>query len=181
MRKHREGVSSMFLVPRNIYFSIRKNLSDGDKLEKLNQLNTGSNYIENAIQYNKHKSYKSPMVNDTVTTFNKTINSSINSNGDSALTNEGGLRQHFGTQQTTSFDGHGDNFISHRVGKWTESTCTDWWGNERAISTATATAAAAPAAASGNFAKWAWSTAYNRCKPIFISGLIDIWILSGHI
>ena len=31
------------------------------------------------------------MVNDTVTTFNKTLNSSINSNGDSALSNEGGL------------------------------------------------------------------------------------------
>ena len=75
----------MFLVPRSIYFSIRKNLSDGDKLEKLNQLNTGSNYIENAIQYNKHKSYKSPTVNETVTTFNKTLNSSINSNEDSAL------------------------------------------------------------------------------------------------
>ncbi len=81
----------MFLVSRSIYFSIRKNLSDGDKLEKLNQLNTGSNYIENAIQYNKHKSYKSPTVSETVTTFNKTLNSSINSNEDSALTNEGGL------------------------------------------------------------------------------------------
>ena len=43
----------MFLVPRSVYFSIRRNLTDPDKLNKLDQLNGNTNYIENAIQYGK--------------------------------------------------------------------------------------------------------------------------------
>ena len=49
----------MFLVPRRVYFSIRNNITDPERLNQLDKLNKNNNYIENAIRYNKQKSFLS--------------------------------------------------------------------------------------------------------------------------
>ena len=61
MRKQKEGISKMFLVPQSIYLSVRNLLTDQEKLKKLDQLNPSTNYIENAIQYNNRSSFKTPI------------------------------------------------------------------------------------------------------------------------
>ena len=72
-KKQEEDVSTMFLVPKRIYLAVREVISEDDKLNQLDQLNKGTNYIENAIQFKQQKSYKSQLED-----LKKTVSTSVN-------------------------------------------------------------------------------------------------------
>ena len=59
MKKLKETISTMFLVPKRIYFAMRNGIGDEDKVNQLDWLNRDTNYIEKAIQFRQQKSYKS--------------------------------------------------------------------------------------------------------------------------
>ena len=66
----------MFLVPKRIYLAVREVINEDDKLNQLDQLNEGTNYIEKAIQFRQQKSYKSQPedLTKTVPTMVNTLN-----------------------------------------------------------------------------------------------------------
>ena len=72
-KKQEEDVSTMFLVPKRFYLAVREVISEDDKLNQLDQLNKGTNYIENAIQFKQQKSYKSQPED-----LKKTVSTSVN-------------------------------------------------------------------------------------------------------
>ena len=72
-KKQEEDVSTMFLVPKRIYLAVREVISEDDKLNQLDQLNKGTNYIEKAIQFRQQKSYKSQPED-----LKKTVSTSVN-------------------------------------------------------------------------------------------------------
>ena len=49
MKKPKEVISTMFLVPKWIYFAMRNSIGDEDKVKQLDRLNMDTNYIEKAI------------------------------------------------------------------------------------------------------------------------------------
>ena len=59
MKKPKVDISTMFLVPKRIYFAMRNSIGYEDKLNQLDRLNMGTNYIEKAIQFRQQKSFKS--------------------------------------------------------------------------------------------------------------------------
>ncbi len=75
-KKQEEDVSTMFLVPKRIYLAVREVISEDDKLNQLDQLNKGTNYIEDAIQFKQQKSYKTQPedLKKTVSTLVNTFN-----------------------------------------------------------------------------------------------------------
>ena len=75
-KKQEEDVSTMFLVPKRIYLALREVISEDDKLNQLDQLNKGTNYIEDAIQFKQQKSYKTQPedLKKTVSTLVNTFN-----------------------------------------------------------------------------------------------------------
>ena len=75
-KKQEEDVSTMFLVPKRIYLAVRGVISEDDKLNQLDQLNKGTNYIEDAIQFKQQKSYKTQPedLKKTVSTLVNTFN-----------------------------------------------------------------------------------------------------------
>ena len=55
MKKPKEDISTMILVPKRIYFAMRETFGEEDKVKQLNQLNNDTNYIEKAIQFRQQK------------------------------------------------------------------------------------------------------------------------------
>ena len=78
MRKQKEGISKMFLVPQSIYLFVRNLLTDQEKLKKLDQLNPNTNYIEKAIQYNNHSSFKTPTPINNSASVSSNLNEPLN-------------------------------------------------------------------------------------------------------
>ena len=78
-KKQKEDVSTMFLVPKRIYFAVREAVGDDDKVNQLDRLNNDTNYIEKAIQFRQQKSYKSQpeALKETVSTL---VNTSMMNN-----------------------------------------------------------------------------------------------------
>ena len=72
-KKQKEDVSTMFLVPKRIYFAVREVIGEDDKLNQLDRLNNDTNYIEKAIQFRQQKSYKSQPE-----ALKKTVSTSVN-------------------------------------------------------------------------------------------------------
>ena len=79
-KKQKEHVSTMFLVPKRIYFAVREAVVDDDKVNHLDRLNDDTNYIEKAIQFRQQKYYKSQpeALKETVSTLVNT--STMNNN-----------------------------------------------------------------------------------------------------
>ena len=58
MKKQNDAVSTMFLVPKRIYYAVRETVSGEDKLNQLNRLNNDTNYLDKATQFRQQKSFK---------------------------------------------------------------------------------------------------------------------------